>query len=85
MVILSRASGALLPKPQGNHVEGKLVPFIGWVRDRLAVKGDLTLDEIVVEMAAVHGVTVHRGSVGRWLQQLSPSWARPATKVWVCQ
>ena len=32
------------------------------MRDRLAVKGDLTLDEIVVELAAVHGVSVHRGS-----------------------
>ena len=59
MVILKRASGALLPKPQGNQAEGKLAPFIGWLRERLAVNGDLTLDEIVVEMAAVHGVTGH--------------------------
>ena len=59
MVILKRASGALLPKPQGNQAEGKLARFIGWLRERLAVNGDLTLDEIVVEMPAVHGVTGH--------------------------
>jgi len=73
MVILKRSSGALLPKPQGNHAEGKLAPYGTWLRDRLAVKGDLTLDEIVVEMAAVHGVTVHRGSVGKWLHRLGLS------------
>ena len=78
MVILKRASGGLLPKAQGNHAEGKLARFNGWLRDRLAAKGDLTLDEIVAEMAAVHGVTVHRGSVhresgGRWLHRLGLS------------
>ena len=78
MVILKRASGGLLPKTQGNHAEGKLARFNGWLRDRLAAKGDLTLDEIVAEMAAAHGVTVHRGSVhrgsvGRWLHRLGLS------------
>ena len=73
MVILKRASGALLPKPQGNHAKGKLAPFDGWLRERLAAQGDLTLDGIVVEMAAVHGVTVHRASVGRWLHRLGLS------------
>ena len=73
MVILKRESGGLLPKAQGNHAAGKLAPFAAWLRDRLAVKGDLTLDEIVVEMAAVHGVSVHRGSVGKWLHQLGLS------------
>ena len=63
MVILKRETGGLVPKPRGNLAEGKLAPFGGWLRERLAVKGDLTLDEIVAEMAAVHGVSVHRGSV----------------------
>jgi transposase len=44
-----------------------------WLRDRLAVKGDLTLEEIVAEMAAVHGVGVHRGSVGKSLHRLGLS------------
>ena len=61
MMILKRASGGLVAKPQGNHAAGKLAPYRGWLRDRLAVKGDLTLDEIVAELAAAHGVSVHRG------------------------
>jgi transposase len=43
------------------------------MRARLIQKGDLTLDEIVVELASVHGVTVHRGSVGKWLHRLGLS------------
>ncbi len=73
MVILKRESGGLAAKPQGNHAEGKLAPFAGWLRERLAAKGDLTLDGIAAELAAVHGVTVHRGSVGKWLHRLGLS------------
>ena len=78
MVILKRESGGLVPKVQGNHAAGKLAPYAAWLRDRLAQKGDLTLDEIVGEMAAVHGVSVHgvsvhRGSVGKWLHRLGLS------------
>ena len=73
MVILKRASGGLAAKPQGNHAAGKLAPYVGWLRDRLAMKADLTLDEIVAEMGSVHGVSVHRGSVGRWLHRLGLS------------
>ena len=69
MVILKRETGSLAPKPQGNHAEGKLAPYGAWVRERLAIKGDLTLDGIVAEMAAVHGVSVHRGAVGKWLHR----------------
>jgi len=80
MVILKRESGALLPKPQSNHAKGKLAPFDGWLRERLAVKGDLTLDGIVAEMAAEHGVKVHRGSVGRWLHRLGLSHKKNAAR-----
>ena len=73
MVILKRESGGLLPQAQGNHAEGKLAPYATWLRGRLVQKGDLTLDEIVGEMAAVHGVSVHRGSVGKWLHRLGLS------------
>jgi transposase len=73
MVILKRVTGGLAPKVQGNHAEGKLAPCVDWVRERLAAKGDLTLDGIVAELAAVHGVTAHRGSVGRWLHRLGLS------------
>ena len=74
MVILRRESGGLLPKAQGNHAEGKLARFDGWLRDRLGVKGCLTLDEIVAEMAAVHGLSAHRGSVKKLP---APAWAEP--------
>ena len=80
MVILRRESGGLLPKAQGNHAEGKLAPYSAWLRDRLAVKGDLTLDEIVVEMAGVHGTSVHRGSVGKWLHRLGLSHKKNAAR-----
>ena len=73
MVILKRETGGLVAKPQGNHAAGKLAPYSGWLRDRLAIKGDLTLDDMVAELAAVQGVTVHRGSVGRWLHRLGLS------------
>jgi len=41
----------------------------GWLRDRRSVKGCLTRDGIVAELAAVNGVTLHCGSVGTWLQR----------------
>ena len=80
MVILKRESGGLLPKAQGNHAEGKLALYSGWLRDRVAIKGDLTLDEIVAELAAVHGVSVHRGSVGKWLHRLGLSHKKNAAR-----
>lgn len=80
MVILKRESGGLLPRPQGNRAEGKLAPYSGWLRDRLAVKSDMTLDEIVAELAAVHGLSVHRGSVGRWLLRLGLSHKKNAAR-----
>ena len=88
LVILKRETGTLAPRPQGNRVVGKLAPCNDWLRARLAVrrsggqavKGDLTLDEIVLEMASVHGLTVHRGSVGRWLHRLGLSHKKNAAR-----
>ena len=80
MVILKRGSGGLLPKRQGNHAAGKLAPYAAWVRDRIAAKGELTLDEIVAELAAVHGLSVHRGSVGKWLHRLGLSHKKNAAR-----
>jgi len=78
MVILKRESGGHLPKPQGHHAAGKLARCNGWLQDRLAIKGELTLDAIVGEMSTVHGVSAHRGSahrgsVGTWLHRLGLS------------
>ena len=73
MVILKRDSGGLVPQRQGHSGDGKLAPYGVWVRDRLASKADLTLDEIVAELASVHGLSVHRASVGRRLHRLGLS------------
>ena len=80
MVILKRKSGGLAPQRQGHSGDGKLAPYDGWVRDRLAARGDLTLDEIVGELASVHGLTVHRGSVGKWLHRLGLSHKKNAAR-----
>ncbi len=73
MVKLLRETGALDPKPQGNRGCGKLRKFCDWARARLAEKGDLTLDELRLELEQAHGVTVHRSSVGHWLHRLGLS------------
>lgn len=70
MIKLRRATGGLAPKRQGNPGRGKLSGFGDWARGRMAEKGDLTLDELRLELEQVHGVTVHRASVGGWLHRL---------------
>ncbi len=65
--------GGLVPKAQGTRAPGKLAPYAAWLRERIAVKGGLTLDEIVAELAAVHGLSAHRGAVGKWLHRLGLS------------
>ena len=73
MVRLKRQTGGLTPKPQGSRGGGKLSGVADWVRRRVAGKGDITLDELVVELSGHHGLTVHRSSVGRLLHRLGLS------------
>jgi transposase len=74
MINLRRETGGLDAKPQGNGGGcGKLSDLAGWVRARLAEKGDLTLDELRLELEQEQGVTVHRSSVGHWLHRLGQS------------
>jgi transposase len=74
MIKLRRATGGLDPKPQGNGGGcGKLSNLADWVLARLAEKGDLTLDELRLELEQEQGVTVHRSSVGHWLHRLGQS------------
>ena len=73
MIKLRRATGGLAPKRQGNPGRGKLSGFADWARARLAEKGDLTLDELRLELEQVHGVMVHRASIGGWLHRLGLS------------
>jgi transposase len=73
MIKLRRETGSLAPKKQGNTRPGKLAPYVDWVKDRLEEKGDLTLDELCLELCGQHGVKASRGSVGKWLHRLGLS------------
>ena len=80
MVRLKRETGSLAPKPQGNPGRSKLTSVKGWVESRITAQPDLTIDELTAELAAKHGVKVHRSSVGRLLLRLGLSHKkRPAS------
>ena len=71
MVLLKRDTGSLEAKPQGNGGgHGKLAGVADWIGRRIREKRDLTLDELVVELRAQHGVVAHRTSVWRHLRGL---------------
>ena len=71
MVILKRTTGSLEAKKQGNGGgHGKLAGVADWTRGRIREKGDLTLDELVVELREVQGVEAHRVLVWRHLRSL---------------
>jgi len=71
MVILKREAGSLMPRTQGNGGgHGKLSSLRGWIEARMLAKPDLTLDDLVLEVADGHGVKVHRVSVWRVLRSL---------------
>ena len=72
LVILKRETGSLAPRRQGHVGGGKLNAHGDWVRERLAENGELTLDELCVELAG-RGVIVHRSNVGRLLHRLGLS------------
>jgi transposase len=69
MIRLRRETGGLDAKRQGNPGRGKLTDVTPWVRERIAAQGDLTLDALVGELAATHGIKVHRSAVGRLLHR----------------
>ena len=71
MVLVKRATGSLVAKPQGNGGgHGKLAGVADWIKRRITEKRDLTLDELVVELRDGHGVEAHRVSVWRQLRGL---------------
>jgi len=72
MVLLKRETGALEPMRQGHGGHGKLKAHADWVRQRVVENGDLTLDELCVELAE-RGVTIHRSNVSRLLHRLGLS------------
>jgi transposase len=70
MIKLRRETGRLDAKKQGNPGRGKLTDVAPWVRQRVLEQGDLTLDAIVRELAAVQGIEVDRSAVCRLLHRL---------------
>ncbi|WP_435659417.1 hypothetical protein [Leisingera caerulea] len=71
LVKLRRETGSLAPRRQGNGGgHGKLAGVTGWIETRVAAKGGITLDELTAELAEVHGIGVHRGTVWRVLRGL---------------
>jgi len=69
MIILGQSCGSLMPPKQGHPPGGKLTAHSEWIVDCLAQNGELTLDELCIELAT-RGVAVHRATVGRFLNQL---------------
>jgi transposase len=69
LIKLKAQTGSLEPRPQGRIGGGKLDAHADFVRGCLEEAGDLTLDELCVELAA-RGVSVHRSNVGRLLRRL---------------
>ena len=85
LIKLKAETGSLEPRRQGRIGGGKLEAHAGFVRSRLEESGELTLDELCVELAG-RGVKVHRSNVGRLLRRLglshkknSASWRTAAT------
>ena len=74
MVKLKRETGGLERKPfPGRLGRGKLEPYKGWVRHRVAEQGDTTLDQLARELKKRFDVEVHRWTVGRLLHRLGLS------------
>ena len=82
MVKLQAATGGLVPKPQGNGGgHGKLSALRNWIARRIGEKRDLTAAALTAEIAATHGMAVHRGSVWRLLRDLGLTHKkRPASR-----
>ena len=82
MVKLMKETGGLAPKAQGNGGgHGKLSSLKDWIARRIAAKRDLTAAGLAAEIAARHGMVVHRGSVWRLLRELGLTHKkRPASR-----
>ena len=71
LIKLRCETGSLVPRPPGNGGgHGKLPGVSGWIDARVTGKGEITLDELVAELAEPHGIDVHRGTVWRVLPGL---------------
>ncbi|WP_226951526.1 helix-turn-helix domain-containing protein [Rhizobium terrae] len=72
MMILHKSGGSLAAAKQGHPPGGKLSFHGEWIREQVSCHGEVTLDELCVELAE-RGVEVHRATVGRFLHRLGLS------------
>ena len=72
MMILHRSSGSLAAARQGHPPCSKLSQYSQWIGERVSAHGEVTLDELCVELAE-RGIEVHRATVGRFLHRLGLS------------
>ena len=80
MVILKRKTGRLDPRAQGNGGgHGKLASLRGWIEARMVAKPDLTLNDLVLELADRHSITIHHYDPPR-LGLARPAQPRPDTQ-----
>nr|WP_292521370.1 helix-turn-helix domain-containing protein [Mesorhizobium sp.] len=78
LIKLRQQTGSLEPRRQGHVGGGKLEAHAEFVRLRLAETGELTLDELCVELEG-RGLSVHRSNVGRLLNRLGLSHKKNST------
>ena len=79
LVKLRRETGLSTPKRQGNGGgHGKPAGVAGWLKARVTAKGEITLDELMVELAQTHGIAVHHATVWRVLRGLRLTHKSPA-------
>jgi len=82
MMKLVDEQGSLEPKVQGNTGVGKLMPYQTWVEAQIKRQPDLTLDELVADLAEQKGLVVHRSSMGRLLHRLGLTHKKKTSKPW---
>jgi len=85
MIKVRAASGGLAQRAQGHCAgHGKLSGLTGWVARRITEKRTLTAAGLAAQIAAAHGMGVHRGSVRRLLHNLglthSKKTCRPSSR-----
>ena len=82
LVKLRRETGLLTPKRQGNGGGyGKLAGVTDWLKARVTKKGEITLNELVVELDRTHGIAVHRATVWRVLRGLGLTQKKPCRRL----
>ena len=75
-----REHGKVIAKPQGRPVGqfGKLVAYVGFLRDLVQAEPDITLQELANALENTYGVNVHLSSIHRVLVRSGFSYKKRA-------